>query len=117
MTRRSKTFIAAAVGAAIARLFGRSVPLVGISIGLHQSPRETRVSNSVIRLLILAIHATALVRVPMVTPAKAATSSNEEIEKNKIQNSPGVSDPPSSPVWPPPMYGDADRKTSGRGGI
>ena len=76
-------------------------------------------SKSVIRLLTLAIYATAPVVVPMVTPAKAATSSSGEIEKNrkKNQKSPGVSDPrSSSPAWPPPMNDDPDRKASGGGG-
>ena len=75
-------------------------------------------SKSVIRLLTLAIYATAPVVVPMVTPAKAATSSSGEIEKNKKnQKSPGVSDPrSSSPAWPPPMNDDPDRKASGGGG-
>jgi hypothetical protein len=64
-------------------------------------------SKSVIQLLTLGI------------PSKAGTSSSVEIEKNKkIQNSPGVRDPSSSsPAWPPPMYDDPDRKTSGGGGM
>jgi hypothetical protein len=98
-------------------------------------------SKSAIRLLTLAIYATALVVVPMVTPAKAATASSREIKKHKkkIPKSPGFSDPWSAgrvrPVtrppsqaagvcpgiarsfecgtWPPPMYDDPDRKASG----
>ena len=76
-------------------------------------------SKSVIRLLTLAIYTTAPVVVPMVTPAKAATSSSGEIEKNrkKNQKSPGVSDPkPSGPSLSPPMNDDPDRKASGGGG-
>ncbi|HEY4738431.1 MAG TPA: hypothetical protein VIH63_13670 [Xanthobacteraceae bacterium] len=75
-------------------------------------------SKSVIRLLTLAIYTTAPVVVPMVTPAKAATSSSGEMEKNEMnQKSPGVSDPrSSSPSWPPPMNDDLDRKASGGGG-
>lgn len=76
-------------------------------------------SKSAIRLLTLATYASALVVVPMVTPAKAVTNSSE-IEKNKkkIQNGPGVSDPrSSSPSWPPPMYDDPDRKAAGGGGM
>ena len=90
----------------------------GISIGLHPSPRERGMSKSVIRLLTLAIYATAPVVVPVVTPAKGATSSSGEIEKKKNQKSPGVSDPrSSSPSWPPPMNDDPDRKASGGGGM
>jgi hypothetical protein len=77
-------------------------------------------SKSAIRLLTLAIYATALVVVPMVAPAKAATNGSGEIEKNKkkIQRSLGVSEPRSSnPAWPPPMYDDFDRKNGGGGGM
>ena len=97
-------------------------------------------SKSAIRLLTLAIYATALVVVPMVTPAKAATASSREIKKQKkIPKSLGFSYPrsagrvwpatrPSSQAdgvcpgiarsfecgtWPPPMYDDPDRKASG----
>jgi hypothetical protein len=92
-------------------------------------------------LLTLAMYATALVVVPMVTPAKAETSSSKHIKKHrkKIQRSPGFSDPwsagqawpvprPSSQAgggcrgiarsfecgsWPPPMEDDPDRRLSG----
>jgi hypothetical protein len=76
-------------------------------------------SKSAIGLLTLAICATALVMVPMVTPAKAATNGGREIEKNKkTQKSLGVSEPRSSnPAWPPPMYDDFDRKNGGGGGM
>jgi hypothetical protein len=77
-------------------------------------------SKSAIRLLTLAISATALLAVPMVTSAKAATNGSGEIEKNKkkIQRSAGTSDPRSSrPAWPPPMYDDFDRKNGGGGGM
>jgi hypothetical protein len=75
-------------------------------------------SRSAIRLLTLAICATALLMVPMVTPAKAATNGSGEIEKNKKKKSPGTSDPrSSSPAWPPPMYDDFDRKNGGGGGM
>jgi hypothetical protein len=76
-------------------------------------------SRSAIRLLTLAICATALVMVPMGTPAKAATNGGREIEKNKkTQKSLGVSEPRSSnPAWPPPMYDDFDRKNGGGGGM
>jgi len=77
-------------------------------------------SKSAIGLLTLALCATALVVVPMVTPAKAATNGSGEIEKNKkkIQKSLGAGDPRSSnPAWPPPMYDDFDRKNGGGGGM
>jgi hypothetical protein len=102
-------------------------------------------SKFAIRLLTLAIFATMLVVVPMVTPAKAETSSSKHIKKHKtkIQRSPGFGDPwsagqaspatrPSSQsggacpgsarsidcrTWPPPMDEDPDRKaTSSDGG-
>jgi hypothetical protein len=88
-------------------------------------------SKSATRLLTLAIYATALVVVPLITPAKAATiSSEEEKAKKKIQTSPGFSDPRSAAgqagalcsrgidcgKWPPPIYDDPDRKGGGGGG-
>jgi hypothetical protein len=102
-------------------------------------------SKFAIRLLTLAIYATALVVVPMATPAKAETSSSSSrhIKKHKKQKSPGFSDPwfagQAWPVtrsssqagevcpgiarsfecagaWPPPMYDDPDRKGSSSDG-
>ena len=95
-----------------------------------------------IRLLTLAISATALVLVPTVAPAKAETSSSRHIKKHKRQISHGmsvsrpagqawpVSRPSSQPaavcpgngrsfdcrVWPPPFDDDPDRKVSGSDG-
>ena len=95
-----------------------------------------------IRLLTLVLCTTALALVPMVTPAKAGTSSSRHIKKHKRHGSPGFSDPwsagrawpatrPSSPagavcpgiarsidckIWPPPMEDDPDRKISGSDG-
>jgi hypothetical protein len=91
--------------------------------------------------LTLAVCATALVLVPVVTPAKAETSSSKHIKKHKrkIQRSPGFGEPwsagqawpvarPPSPAggdcpgsgrsfecktWPPPMDEDPDRRNSG----
>jgi hypothetical protein len=98
-------------------------------------------SKFAIRLLTLAMYATAPVVVPMVTPAKAATNSQKHMKlKKKIQKSSGFSDSwsagQSSPVarpssqsgevcpgisrgfecrtWPPPMDEDPDRKVPGR---
>ena len=97
-------------------------------------------SKFAIRLLTLAMYATALVVVPLATPAEAETSSGRHTKKHKkqIHWSPGVSDPrsagrawpvtrPSSQAdvcpgnargidcktWPPPMYDDPDRRNGG----
>jgi len=59
-------------------------------------------SGFAIRLLILAMSATALAVTPMVTPAKAETSSSKHIKKHKkIHRSPTYNDPWSAgQVWP-----------------
>jgi len=97
-------------------------------------------SKYAIRLLTLAICATALVAVPMATPAKAGTSSSKHIKKHKkkIQKSHAFNEPrsagqvrpvsgPSSQAgaacfrgfecanWPPPMYEDPMRNPQGGG--
>jgi hypothetical protein len=97
-------------------------------------------SKFAIRLLTLAVCATALALVPTVTPAKAETSSSKHLKKHKKHKHPGfshrwsagqpwaVAKPPSSAgpvcpgigrsfdcrVWPPPFDEDPDRKVSGR---
>ena len=93
-----------------------------------------------IRLLTLATCATALVAVPMVTPAKAETGGSKHIKKHKmkIQSSTGFSEPWSAGQawppgsrssqagaacsrgfectrWPPPMYEDPQRNPDGGG--
>ena len=87
--------------------------------------------KSATRLLTLAIYATALVMVPLVTSAKAATNGSEEKKAKKtIQTSPGSSDPGSADrasancsrgidckTWPPRIYDDPDRKSGGGGGM
>jgi hypothetical protein len=98
-------------------------------------------SKFAIRLLTLAIYATALVLVPTVTPAKAETSSSRHLKKHKkkshgfsVPRSAGLAWPVSRPssqtgavcpgiarsfecgTWPPPMYDDPDRKVSGSDG-
>jgi len=99
-------------------------------------------SKFAIRLLTLAMYGTALVVVPMDTPAKAETSSSKHIKTHKKQKRLGFRDPwpagqawpvtrPSSQggdvcpgnarsfecrTWPPPMYDDPDRKVSGSDG-
>ena len=85
-------------------------------------------SKSATRVLTLAIYAAALVIVPMVTSAKAATNGSEE-EKGKktIQTSPGSSDPGRASAncsrgidcktWPPRIFDDPDRKSGGGGGM
>jgi hypothetical protein len=68
-----------------------------------QSPQEERMSKYAPRLLTLAICATALAAVPMVTPAKAEMSSSKHIKKHKkkIQKSHGFSEPRSAgQAWP-----------------
>ena len=92
-------------------------------------------SKFAIRLLTLAVYTTMPALVPMVTPAKAATSSSKHLKKHKRQKSAGIGDPrsagqawpvagPSSQadvcpgigrgidckMWPPPMYDDPDRR-------
>jgi hypothetical protein len=101
-------------------------------------------SKSATRVLTLAIYATALVVVPMIIPAKAATNSSEERKaQEKIQKSLRFSNPrsasqarpvtgPSSQAggvcagaarsfdckqWPPPIDEDPDRKSGGAGGM
>jgi hypothetical protein len=74
--------------------------------------------KSAIRLLTLAIYGAASVAVPTITPVKAATNGNGEVEKNKkkIQKGAAINDPrSSSSAWPPPMYDDFDRKNTGGG--
>ena len=97
-------------------------------------------SKFAIRLLTLAVCATALAVVPMVTPAKAETSSSKHLKKHKRQKGHGfghpwsanqswpVTRPPSQSgpvcpgsgrsfdcrVWPPPFDEDPDRKVPGR---
>jgi hypothetical protein len=74
-----------------------------------------------IRLLTLSMYATALVVVPMVAPATAATDSSTEVKKHKkkIHRSPRVDDARSSsqarPSLFPSMYEDPDRKAAGGG--
>jgi len=98
-------------------------------------------SKFAIRLLTLAIYATALVLAPTVTPAGTETSSRH-IKKHQKQKRPGFSVPhaagqpwpvtrpasqsgPVCPgngrsfdcrVWPPPFDEDPDRKVSGTDG-
>jgi len=97
---------------------------------------QKRMSRIAIQLLMLATYATALVVVPVVTPAKASMSNGRHLKKHKKPKRPGFSDPrrawpgnrPSSPadgvcpgnaraidcrVWPPPIEDDPDRKVSG----
>ena len=96
-------------------------------------------SKFAIRLLTLAVYTTGLVVVPMVTPAKAATSSSRHMKhKKKIRSgfsdswSAGQARPVTRPyygtgevcpgmgrsfdckIWPPPFDEDPDRKLPGR---
>ena len=75
-------------------------------------------SKFAIRLLTLAVYATSLVAVPMVTPAGAAAESSKQIKKHKkIHRSPGIANARSPSANPfPPMDEDPDRKAGGGGG-
>jgi hypothetical protein len=53
-----------------------------------------------IRLLTLAIYATALVAVPMVTPAKAAAESSKHVKKKRIHNPTSFNQAPSNRTPP-----------------
>ncbi len=70
------------------------------------------------RLLILAMYATALGMVPVATPAEAATNGSKEIKKQHkrmTQRSPAIHDRRSDNPFPP-MDEDPDRKAGGGGG-
>ena len=86
--------------------------------------------DSATRFLTLVVCAAALMIVPMVTSAKAATSGNEQVKVKKIQPSPGPNDPRSTDrtsatcfraidcaTWPPRIDGDPDRKAGGGGSM
>ena len=74
-------------------------------------------SKFAIRLLTLAMYATALVAVPMVAPAMAAEHSKEMKKHKKIHRSPGIANARSPSANPfPPMDEDPDRKAGGGGG-
>ena len=71
-------------------------------------------SKFAIRLLSLAIYATSLPVIPMITPAQAETSSTKHTKKQHWKNirwSPGFSDPRSANAWivtaPPVQAGPA----------
>lgn len=76
-------------------------------------------SRFAIRLLTLAMYATALVAVPMVTPVWAAADSSKHMNKHKkkTHRSPGIANARSPSANPfPPMDQDPDRKAGGGGG-
>ncbi|MGB9114198.1 hypothetical protein [Bradyrhizobium sp.] len=74
-------------------------------------------SGFAMRLLILAMYATALGMVPVATPAKAVTNGSKEIKKHKkmTQRSPAIHDRRSDNPFPP-MDEDPDRRAGGGGG-
>jgi hypothetical protein len=75
---------------------------------------ERRMSRFTIRLLTLTIYAAALVTVPMVTSAKAATDGKEMTHKKKHHRSSRIEEPKSSkqePYYANPND-DPNRKTS-----
>jgi hypothetical protein len=89
-------------------------------------------------LLTLAMYTTALVVIPLATPAEAATSSGTHAKhKKKIRSGsgywsagrarpvtrpyygtgevcPGIARSFDCRTWPPPMYDDPDRRVPGR---
>ena len=69
-----------------------------------------------IRLLALAIFATPLVAIPVVSPADAATNDSKHVKKHakKIQRAPAVQNANKSPY--PSYDDDFDRKNAGGGG-
>jgi len=71
-------------------------------------------SKLAIRLLTLAIFATAAAAIPMVTPAKAATSTGEAKKKHKKMNASGaaIQAPRPSTQYPPNMSDDPGRKVA-----
>jgi len=70
-------------------------------------------SKFTIRLLTLAIFATAVAAVPMLTPAKAATSNSETKKKHKKISPNGAAEAPrSSTQYPPNMSDDPGRKVA-----
>ncbi|MGZ5871196.1 MAG: hypothetical protein ACXWKP_03685 [Bradyrhizobium sp.] len=71
-------------------------------------------SKFAIRLLTLALYATALMVVPMVTPAKAAAESSKHVKKKKpTGNSSSIGYPKSSnPAPSNNPYDEPDRKVS-----
>jgi hypothetical protein len=75
-------------------------------------------SKFAIRLLTLALYATALVVIPMVTPAKAATNSSKQIKKKMTHRNPGIANTrsPSASPFTSNMYEDFDRRNAGGGG-
>jgi hypothetical protein len=75
-------------------------------------------SKFAIGLLTLAVYATSLVAVPMVTPARAAADGSKQMKKHKkIHRSPGIANARSPSANPfPPMDEDPDRKAGGGGG-
>jgi hypothetical protein len=69
-------------------------------------------SKFAIRLLTLAIYATALVAIPMVTPAKAAADNSNQVKKKKKPSGNGssIGVPRSSSQAPHNPYDDPDRR-------
>jgi len=86
--------------------------------------------NPAARFKTLVVCATVLMIVPVVTSAKAETSSNEQGKVKKAQPSPGLNNPRSADrtsttcfraidcaTWPPRIDSDPDRKAGGGGGM
>ena len=73
-------------------------------------------SRFAMRLLILAMYATALGVVSVATPAGAVTNGSKEVQKHRkvTQRSHAIHDRRSDNPFPP-MYEDPDRKAAGGG--
>ena len=72
-------------------------------------------NKSAIRLLMLAMFATASVAVPVTTPAKAATDGNTAVKKKHKKTTPAGTEmqtPRTSSQSPPNMSDDPSRKIS-----
>jgi hypothetical protein len=69
-----------------------------------------------IRLLALAIFATPLMTVPVISPANAATNDGKHVKKHakRVQRTPAVKDANKSPF--PSYQDDFDRRNAGGGG-
>ena len=68
------------------------------------------------RLLTLTVYATALVAVPVVSPADAATNDTKHSKKHmkKVHRAPAIQNAKSQNPFPP-MAEDPDRKAAGGG--
>ena len=69
-------------------------------------------NKSAIRLLVLAMFATTVTAVPMVTPAKAATAAKKKQKRTNAAGSEAQTPRTSSSQYPPNMAEDPSRRVS-----